>query len=144
MTTAHDIQQTHKLPQPQVDLDAGAFWDGARRNRLMLTRCKDCGHWQHPPLERCSQCSGGLMPAESSSVGVAYSYIVMHHNAIPALASLIPYVLVLAEFEGGCRIVGRLASSETDHLIGRKVKATFEAGADERYPRLVFTLVQDA
>jgi uncharacterized protein len=60
----------------------------------------------HPPLERCRHCGGptGFEPA--SGRGRVYSYIVVHHRAVPGLP--VPYVIATVELEDqvGLRMAG--------------------------------------
>ncbi|WP_460369711.1 Zn-ribbon domain-containing OB-fold protein, partial [Actinocorallia lasiicapitis] len=34
------------------------FFDGARRDLLMIRRCADCAHWYGPLASSCSRCGG--------------------------------------------------------------------------------------
>jgi uncharacterized protein len=93
-------------PIPVPDPETSGFWASTAEGVLSLCRCTECRKWMHPPLERCRHCGGptGFEPA--SGRGRVYSYIVVHHRAVPGLP--VPYVIATVELEDqvGLRMAG--------------------------------------
>jgi uncharacterized protein len=131
-------------PQPVVDPDSAGFWTAAEAQRLELTRCRECNEWQHPPLERCAACGGATSYEVCSGLGTIYSYIVVHHDTVPAFTDHLPYVLVLVELDGHCRLPGRLLDGRPDgDVIGRQVAARFVHYEGSDRPALAFQLATE-
>jgi uncharacterized OB-fold protein len=101
---------------------------------IAVQRCVSCAVLQHPPEEICRAC--GSMRFESASLaptGTVYSFTVVHYAANPALASSLPYTVVLVTLDEAphVRIVGNL--DDDDVTIGMPVVATWEERtADDR------------
>lgn len=54
---------------------------GILERRLLLGRCRRCGHWHQPPLPMCPQCwSTDVGPAEVAGTGTIYLLTVMHQG----------------------------------------------------------------
>ncbi len=90
---------------PLIDADSAGFWEATREGRIALCRCTGCGTWLARPLERCSRCAAPTSFDPVAGTGTVYSYIVVHHPAVPAFKHLVPYVIALVEFDEGpgCR-----------------------------------------
>jgi uncharacterized OB-fold protein len=100
-----------------------------------LCRCTGCGAWLARPLERCQRCAAPTSFAPVAGTGSVYSYIVVHHPAVPAFAHLVPYVIALVEFDEGPRLPGILLGERGPGVaIGQRVRAGLTAfpGAAER------------
>ncbi|TVZ02485.1 hypothetical protein EAS64_27215 [Trebonia kvetii] len=91
-------------PAPLIDADSAGFWQATREGQIALCRCTGCGAWLARPLERCNRCASPTTFAPVAGSGVIYSYIVVHHPAVPAFAHLVPYVVALVEFDEGPRL----------------------------------------
>lgn len=118
------------LPIPVAeDLDA-PFWEGLRKEQLLVQRCRACGTWQWGPEWCCHRChSFDVGFEEVESTGVIYSHERVWHPVHPALKDHGPYVIVLVELPqaGGVRFVGNLVGDPMQQLvIGAAVDAVFE------------------
>jgi len=72
------------------------FWDACRRRELRIQRCDACERFRHPPLSGCPSCgSTAVTWQRMSGEGRIFSYTVVHHPAMPALAEMVPYVVVV-------------------------------------------------
>src|ERR1700733_3145987 len=93
---------------PKVDqFNQGFFSSG----KLVLQECSTCGNVQHPPEEICYQCHGtDFRGREVNGHGTVYSYVVVHNPPAPALASRVPYGVVLVSLDElpEIRILGNL------------------------------------
>ena len=122
-------------PAPLIDADSAGFWEATREGRIALCRCTGCGAWLARPLERCNQCAAPTAFEPVAGTGSVYSYIVVHHPAVPAFAHLVPYVIALVEFDEGPRLPGILLGERGPGVaIGQRVQAELTAfpGAEER------------
>ena len=109
-------------------LNEAWFTSGA----LAIQRCASCGTRQHPPEEVCHSCLGrSFTHDEVAPTGTVYSYTVVHHAATGALASSVPYTVVLVSLDEApeVRVVGNLledASVVGGVRIGMPVVAEWE------------------
>jgi uncharacterized protein len=131
-------------PRPVIDPDSREFWRGAESGILELSRCTVCGRWEQPPRENCAECGGAMRMERSAGVGRVYSYIVLHHNTIPGFADVLPFAIVLVEFEDGCRLPARVVGDyDKEALIGSTVQAEFERLAPGLAPALLVRVVAE-
>jgi uncharacterized OB-fold protein len=81
----------------------------------------------------CSSC--GSTEYEWTAVsgrGTVFSYIVTHQAIHPALAELVPHLVVLVELEEGVRITSNVVDCPPDEVaIGMPVEVTFERMNEE-------------
>lgn len=113
-------------PQPLPDVDSAGFWEATARGDLALRRCRECGRWQHPPVERCRQCAGPTAFEPVSGTGTVFSYIVMRRASVPGFEDLLPYVVATVELDEqpGLRFVARLEGVDPAGVeIGSRVRA---------------------
>ena len=124
------------LVVPKVVDETRAFWTGGREGRLMITRCADCGYYNHPPTPRCGHCySEQVAPTEVSGRGTVYSFTVNRQQWSPDLA--VPYVLavVALEEQASVRIFTNVVDVPADDVvIGMPVTVRFEPRGDVFLP----------
>lgn len=129
------------LPAPSPDGLDREFWEAARRHELMVQRCNACGTFQFGPEWICHTCRSfdmGWQPV--SGRGRIYSWERVWYPVHPALASKLPYMVVLVELPdaGNVRMVGNLLGDPNEPVeIGAEVEAVFED-----HPAENVTLVQ--
>ena len=114
------------MPRPIPDWDDRDFWAFCGHKMLKFQTCGECGTLRHPPTPMCGCCQstevGWVSAPEEATV---YSYNVVHYVSHPAVASKVPYVGALLEFDGlpGVRLVTNITGIPTDSVrIGMKVK----------------------
>jgi hypothetical protein len=82
------------------------FWDGVKDDRLLVRRCVQCAHLQHPPSPMCPKCGSVEWAVEElSGLGDVYSWIVSRHPSQPDDKPRIVAIVQLAE---GLRLVSNL------------------------------------
>ena len=122
-------------PLPEPDDVTRFFWDGAKRGKLLVMRCRDCGFYMHPPRPLCRRwLSANVSPREVSGRGTVYCYTVTHHVFHPAMASRVPYTVALVELaeQPGLRLVSSLPNVRPGAVYtGMPVSVTFRALDDE-------------
>ena len=134
---------SYNKPVPSIDSDSAPYWEGARREDLMVQRCKGCGTWVWGPEWICHAChSFDLEWTKVAGKGRIYSWERPWHPVHPALNGHGPYIIVLVELPGAdnIRMIGNLLGNpEQDVPIGAEVEAVFEHHPDADPPH---TLVQ--
>ena len=122
-------------PAPSPDGMDAPFWEGLRREKLLLQRCAACNGWQWGPEFVCHRChSFDLHYEETAAEGTIYSHQRIWHPVHPALAEQGPYVVVLVELPhaNGVRLVGNLiGEAEQPLTIGAAVTGVFEHHNDD-------------
>ena len=95
-------------PQPRPDPDSEGFWSATASGRIELCRCRDCGLWHHPPLERCRACAAETRFDPIAGTGSLRSFIVVRHAAVPGYLDAVPYIVGMVELDEqpGLRLVG--------------------------------------
>jgi uncharacterized OB-fold protein len=105
-----------KLP-PEIaaihpDADTRPFWEFCARRELRFQRCAPCGRFRHPPKPGCPHCGAAEVEwVRVAGRGRVFSYTIVHHPTVPALADLVPYSVVVVEFDDapGVRMISNLA-----------------------------------
>lgn len=123
---------------PQLDDRNRPFWTGGRAGQLLIERCEACGRWQHPPVGRCEDCGGGVVPAPVSGRGTIFTYTVNLHRYHPDVPA--PYVIAIVELDeqANLRVVANVVGCEEPDLrIGLPVRVAFEHHGEHHVP--VFT-----
>lgn len=132
------------LPIPSAGADglSTPYWEGTRREKLMIQFCRGCKHWQWGPEWICHHCNSfDLDWREVAGKGVIYSYQRVWHPVHPALNGHGPYIAVLVELPAAdnVRMIGNLLGDpKQDVPIGGTVEAVFEHHASASPP---YTLV---
>lgn len=100
---------THSLPVPPASAVSAPFWDATRRCELTMQRCESCSLLVWYPRFVCPHCGGsGLYWEQLSGAGVVYAVSVHHRPALPALADLVPYSVVLVDLDEGVRMMSNV------------------------------------
>ena len=120
------------LPAPSAGADSLStpYWEGTRREKLLIQFCRGCNHWQWGPEVICHRCNSfDLDWREVAGRGIIYSYQRVWHPVHPALNGHGPYIAALVELPdaGNVRMVGNLLGDpKQDVRIGASVAAAFE------------------
>ena len=126
------------LPQ---DSEYQGYFEAARRHRLALQKCGQCGLLRYPPGCGCPWC-GSMEYAwqEVSGKGTIYSYEIVTQAILPGFRDWAPYPIVLVELDEqrgvptadeAIRLVtnlirdGGTPEDEANVAIGKRVEVTF-------------------
>jgi uncharacterized OB-fold protein len=85
------------------------FWAAAAEHRLVLPRCTNCGTFRFPPAAFCWVCRHQDVEwVLHDGNGELYSFTVMRHAVVPAVANALPIVIGVVELPNtnGCRLIG--------------------------------------
>ena len=119
-------------PAPGMDQETEPYWKATHDGRLLVQRCRSCGHHQLYPRWRCLRCRSEVDWVEASGRGAVYSFTVIRQNFSRSFKHLIPYVVALVELEEGPRLMTNIVGCPPEDLrIGMPVRVTFEPVSDE-------------
>jgi hypothetical protein len=123
---------SQELPAPIVNPDSQAYWDGARRDRLMIRRCAACGRMHFLPRYLCPACwSSDLEWIESCGRGTVHSFTIIRRAPLPAFTDRVPYVVALIDLEEGPRMMANILGEDAlQTCIGDAVEVCFEERGD--------------
>ena len=124
------------LPIPRAEPDglSAPYWEGLRKNRLLVQRCGRCSTWQFGPEWLCHSCHAfdpGWVEIEPN--GLIYSWERIWHPSHASLRTQGAYLAVLVEIPhaGGIRMVGNLLGDPMQTVsIGASVQGSFEHHPD--------------
>lgn len=115
-------------PLPQISPEMAPFFAAARRQQLVVQRCRGCGVHRFPARDQCSQCLGreaDWVPVAGR--GTVFSFAVMHQVYHPGFAAEVPYAVVVIELEEGARLVSNLVDCPVREIrIGMPVEVVFD------------------
>ena len=115
-------------PLPDVDDPVmRPFWEGARAGKLMQQRDRLTGlvHW--PPKPQYWKDGARLEWFEANGKGIVHTYVVAYEPFLPALAHLLPHIMVVVELACGPRIVGHMVRAKPEEMrFGLPVRVVFK------------------
>jgi uncharacterized protein len=119
------------FPKPLIDDESRPFWDGLKREELMIQHCLTCDKFIFYPRLYCPHCfSDNVSWTKSSGWGHIYSYTVVH-NAAPPFKNQTPFVVAIVELEEGVRMMSRIIGEQGQVQIDKTVSVIFEQIDDE-------------
>ena len=108
------------------------FWTGGANGKLVFWRCRDCGHYIHPPIPLCPVChSKKLEPEAVSGKATLTTYSINHQPWMPGPE--LPFVVAIVEIveQPSLRLTTNLVNCPHDRIrIGMALRVTFEHHAD--------------
>jgi uncharacterized OB-fold protein len=117
-----------QLPVP--DEDTLVFWEGCRRQRLLIQQCDDCHAFRFPPRPLCRVCLSSLATwREDPGRGEVLTFCVYHAAlAGPAWGHELPYIVAVVGLESsGVKILSQLLCDTFSCVhIGLAVGVVFE------------------
>jgi uncharacterized protein len=131
------------IPVPEPNGLSAPYWEGLRREALMVQRNAKTGVYQFPPqwIAYDTQ-TFDVEWVEVEPKGVIYSWTRVWHPVHPALADACPYIVVVVELPhaGHVRMLGNLLGDPRQPVvIGADVECVFEHHPDAEPS---FTLAQ--
>jgi len=119
-------------PLPKPTPATQAFWDGAKKGKLMLQWDPTAKKYQFWP--RANSVRTGrrnLQWKPTSGKGALYSFTVTHVPT-PGFEARAPYVIGMIELDEGVRIIANLINIEIDEVeIGMRMKVAWEKLSDD-------------
>lgn len=136
----------HKqLPIP--DEDSVVFWEGCKRQRLLIQQCDECDRFRFPPSPLCPFCLSTLATwREEVGRGEVLTYCVYHAElAGPAWQAELPYVVAVVQLQqSGVKMLSQLRCTDPSAVqVGETVQVRFEP-VDARVTLPLFEPVRTA
>ncbi|OBK63264.1 DNA-binding protein [Mycobacterium colombiense] len=114
------------LPSPTPESET--FWTGGQQGKLLISRCRSCWHFFHPPGPSCWRCrSTDIAPEPVSGRARIAAYTVNHQPWIPGFEP--PYVVAMVELveEPDVRLTTNIVGiPPKDVRVGLDVEVFFE------------------
>jgi len=131
------------IPIPERNGLSAPYWEGLRRDALVIQRNPRTGAYQWPPQWIAHDDQGiDLDWVEVEPRGLIYSWTRVWHPVHPALRDACPYIVVVVELPhaSNVRLLGNLLGDPRQSIeIGAEVEAVFEHHAEAQPP---FSLLQ--
>ncbi len=120
-------------PLPKTSKWSQPFWDNAKKHKLTLKKCKDCGHIDHPPYLYCTNChSDNSEWIEASGKGKLVAYAINTYMVPFPFWDDMPYVLAMIDLDEGVRMISNIVECEQDKLKnGMDLEVVFEDVSEE-------------
>lgn len=120
-------------PRPVPTKWSQAFWDGAKQHKLLLKKCKACGHIDHPPYLYCTECqSDDHQWIEASGKATLYAFAINEYGVPYSFLADLPYVLALVDLPEGPRMISNIVQCDHAKLKnGMDLEVVFEDLDDE-------------
>lgn len=125
--TISDEALVERFPGQPITHDTAEHYRGRLDHRLLLGKCRSCGHWHSPPKPVCPQCwSFDVESAPVSGDGTIYMAIFLHQGP-PATGVdySVPYPVVTVELDEqpGLRFTATVVGADNDAIrIGARVE----------------------
>lgn len=119
------------IPLPRPSALTRPFWDACREGRLVVQRCRDCGHHVFIPQPCCTACQAQQLEwVASSGRGRVYSYTVVHRPPRPQFEA--PYVVAVIAMEEGWHMLSNLVDCAPDAVrVDLPVQVVFRRMTDK-------------
>ena len=104
------------------------FWDGTKQHKLLLKRCKACGHIDHPPYLYCTEClSDDHKWFEASGRATLYAFAINEYGVPFPFMPDLPYVLALVDLKEGPRMISNVVDCDHTKLAnGMELEVVFD------------------
>ena len=122
-----DVDPEYPRLLPTLDDVNRPFWTGGARGELLISRCRACRTWVHPPAERCPLCADVLVPEAATGNGTVYTFTVNYQPYHPDVPP--PYVIAVVELDEqvGLRLPTNIVGCDPDDVeCGLPVRVAFE------------------
>ncbi|MEM6461085.1 MAG: Zn-ribbon domain-containing OB-fold protein [Pseudomonadota bacterium] len=123
------------VPGPTVTEQTRPFWTAAADGKLLIQRCRSCGHAVFYPRSHCSACwSEDLSWVEARGTGRLKSYSVVHKPGHPGWRKAAPYIIVLVALDEGPTMLSHLIGSTDGLAVGDRLQLRPTAVGDRVLP----------
>ena len=113
-------------PAPMPSEDSQPFWEGCKKQELLLQRCSDCGFYRFPPSILCPRCMGTNHEwTKASGKARVFSWQITQQPFYPAWDP--PYNVAIVELEEGPRMHTNIAGCKNEDIYaGMLLELFFE------------------
>ena len=124
---------TYKKPLPKPTKWSAKFWDGTKRHKLLIQKCRKCNKYIFYPKIYCTYCfSEDLEWVQSSGKGIIYSYTVVMNNPVSSFMDDIPFVIAIVELNERVRMLSHIVGYDDMEIkCDMEVEVIFEELNDQ-------------
>jgi len=117
-----------KKPLPVPTKWSKPIWEGFKQHKLLLKRCKSCGHIDHPPYLYCTECqSDDSELIEASGQATLYAYAINEYGVPYPFMPDLPYVTALIDLKEGPRMLSNIVDCDPKKLKnGMELEVVFD------------------
>jgi uncharacterized OB-fold protein len=125
------VTSQRSIPLPVPSPFTKPFWEGCRRQELLVQKCQDCGLLTHVPQPACSHClSPNLGWMQASGKGAVYSYTVVWRPQTPDFE--VPYVVAIVDLDEGVQMMTNIVDVDPAEVhVGMRVEVEYRKMSDE-------------
>jgi len=99
----------YNKPIPVPSQESRPYWDGLRKQKLMMPHCDNCGRFWFPPSLLCPHCNSAKSTwTATGGRGRIFSYVVYHRVYHPGFADEVPYTVAVIELDEGPRMISNV------------------------------------
>lgn len=122
-----------KKPLPIPTKWSRPFWEGTKQHKLLLKKCRTCGHIDHPPYLYCTECqSDDSEWIEASGRATLYAFAVNEYGVPFPFIPDLPYVVALLDLKEGPRMLSNIVGCDPKELRnGLELEVIFEEASPE-------------
>lgn len=92
------------------------FWENLQNKKLLIQKCKECGHTQFPPSPVCIEClSDRIEWIECLGEATLWSKVTFHKMYLKPYSD-VPYDVVMAKLTEGHIITGRISEENASQV----------------------------
>ncbi len=123
----------YKKPLPMPTSWSKPFWDGCKRNELLIQKCKDCQKHIFYPKLFCPHClSPNLEWVKASGRGKIYSFTVVYSYQPTEFSENVPYIVAVIDLQEGVRMMSNIVGCTPETVkCDMEVKVVFENVTEE-------------
>ena len=116
---------TPMIPLPVPTVYSKPYWEGCKREELLVQKCQDCGKLTFVPQPACMHClSSKLEWVKASGRGTVYSYTSVWRPQTPAFE--VPYVVAIIDTDDGYQMMSNIVGCEPAQVeVGMRVEVEF-------------------
>ena len=112
-----------EVPGPTVTELTKPFWEAAADGKLLIQKCRSCGHAGFYPRSHCPVCwSDELSWSEAVGTGRVKSYSHVQKPGHPGWIMAAPYTVILVELDEGPTMLSLLVGGNEDIAVGDRLK----------------------
>jgi len=117
-----------KKPMPKPSKWTQAFWDAAKKHKLVLKKCKDCGNIDHPPYMYCTSCGSENMEwVEAAGKGKLYAYAINQYMVPFPFWDDLPFAVGMIDLPEGVRMISSIVQCDHSKLKnGMEMEVVFD------------------
>lgn len=107
----------YKKPLPTPTPWSRPFWEGCKRQELLIQECEDCGEKVFYPKQFCSSClSSDLQWIKASGKGKVYTFTVIHSYQPTEFSDDVPYVVAVVRLDEGVQLMSNLIDCKLEDI----------------------------